>query len=47
LIDLSSSVNEAGAAADWLDLIEREYGLIMAMARVCAEERRASKEEDR
>lgn len=40
LIDLGGTVRELGAAADWLALIERELGLVMAMTRLAAEKRR-------
>lgn len=39
LIDLTSAVREADAAAEWLDLIQREYGLLMALTREAAEKR--------
>lgn len=44
LLDLVAAVAERGCAAAWLDLIEREYGLLMALCRLCAEERRATKD---
>jgi hypothetical protein len=45
LVDLVAAVAERGCAVEWLDLIEREYGLLMAMTRLCAEERKAAREE--
>ena len=33
-------MRELGAAAEWLDMVEREYGLLIAMARKTVEERR-------
>lgn len=39
LIELTSAVREADAAAPWLDLIQREYGLLMALTREAAEKR--------
>jgi hypothetical protein len=38
-------VRELGGAAEWLDMVQREYGLLMAMARLSADERRAAREE--
>lgn len=40
LIDLSSQVREWGCASAWLDLVEREHGLLVALARKVNEERR-------
>ena len=40
LVDLSGAVREAGAQREWLDLVTREYGLILAMARLASEKRR-------
>lgn len=45
LIDLGATVRELGGAAEWLDMVQREYGLLMAMARLSADERRAAREE--
>lgn len=39
LVDLAAAMAERGCAAEWLDLVEREYGFLMAMTRLCAEER--------
>lgn len=39
LIDLTSEVRESGAASEWLDMIQREYGLLMALTREAAERR--------
>jgi hypothetical protein len=33
-------VRELGAASDWLELIEREHALLIAIARKTSEERR-------
>lgn len=38
--DLADFVREHGAAREWLDIIEREYGYIIAVARGVAEQRR-------
>ena len=46
LIDLGAAVRELGAARAWLDVCERETGLIMAMARLSAEERRDARAAD-
>jgi hypothetical protein len=40
LLELADHVRELGAASEWLDMVEREYGLLIAMARKTAEERR-------
>lgn len=40
LLELSGHVRERGCAPDWLDMVEREYGLLIAMARKVAEQRR-------
>ena len=39
LVDLGSTVKELGAQQQWLDMVEREMGLLMALARLTAEER--------
>jgi len=39
LIDLGASVREAAAQQQWLDMIEREAGLMIAMTRMAAEKR--------
>lgn len=38
--DLADFVRERDAASAWLDLLEREYGYIMAVARGVAEQRK-------
>lgn len=38
--DLADYVREQCAARDWLDIMEREYGYIMAVARGVAEQRK-------
>lgn len=43
LLDLTSCVREWGCASAWLDLIDREFGLLTAMARKVNEERRAAR----
>ena len=40
LVDLAAYVAEQSCAAWWLDLIDREIGYLMAMTRLCAEQRR-------
>lgn len=40
LLDLSGTVRELGASRDWLSLLHREYGLLLAMARLASERRR-------
>lgn len=40
LVDLAAFVAEQRCAVAWLDLIEREHGYLMAMMRLCAEQRR-------
>lgn len=44
LTDLVHVVTEKRCASDWLDLVERETGYLMAMARLCAEQRKEAKE---
>lgn len=46
LIDLVAVVAEQGCAAEWLDLVEREYGFLMALTRRCAEQRREAKDKE-
>lgn len=38
--DLADFVRERGAAREWLSLLEREYGYVMAVARGVAEQRK-------
>lgn len=45
LLDLDGYVREAGVGRAWLALIELEYGLLMALTRKCAEQRREAREE--
>lgn len=45
LIDLGAAVRELDASGEWLDMLEREYGLIMAMARIAADRQREIKEQ--
>ena len=44
LQELCAVVREYGAATEWLDLIQRETGLLFAMARLAAEARKAARE---
>ena len=44
LHDLCAAVRESGATGEWLTMIEREYGLLLAMARRISEERRDARE---
>lgn len=44
LTDLVHVVTEKKCASDWLDLVERETGYLMAMARLCVEQRKEAKE---
>lgn len=44
LIDLGATVRELSAQREWLDLLEREFGLIMAMARLAADRQREARE---
>lgn len=46
LLDLSSSVRELGASREWLEMVEREYGLLFAMAMRAAEARRDTAQHD-
>lgn len=40
LLDLSGTARELGASRVWLELVEREWGLLLAMARLASEKRR-------
>ena len=42
--DLADYVREHGAARQWLDLLEREFGYIIASARSLAEQQKANRE---
>lgn len=44
LTDLVHVVTEQRCAAAWLDLVERETGYLMAMARLCAEQRKEARD---
>ena len=44
LHDLCAAVREGDATSEWLDLIQRETGLLFAMARLAAEARKAARE---
>lgn len=44
LLALVHEVTERGCRREWLDLIEREHGYLMALARLSAEQRRAARE---
>lgn len=41
LLDLGSTVRELGAQREWLRMMDREAGLILAMTRAASEQRRA------
>jgi hypothetical protein len=45
LVDLGAAVRELGAQREWLDMLEREYGLLMAMTRLAAERQREAREQ--
>jgi hypothetical protein len=45
LVDLGSTVKENGWQTSWLDMVEREVGLLMALARELAEKRAEEKAE--
>lgn len=40
LIDLAATTVELDVVSDWLDLVERETGHLMAMTRLAAEKRK-------
>ena len=44
LTDLVHAVTEQRCAAEWLDLVERETGYLMALCRLCAEQRKEARE---
>lgn len=43
-IDLVHAVTELGARREWLDLVEREHGYLIALSRLVAEKRAAERE---
>jgi len=45
LVDLGAAVRELGAEREWLELIEGEYGLLMAMTRLAADRRKEQRDE--
>jgi hypothetical protein len=45
VVSLSAEVREADVSREWLDLMQREYGLLMAMTRLAADEARRAAEE--
>jgi hypothetical protein len=47
LHDLDSTVRELGCAPQWLDLIEREFGYVIAATRLEAQERAERREQER
>lgn len=44
LTDLADFVREHGCAAQWLDIVERETGYLMALCRLAAEQRKEARE---
>src|ERR1700734_1217422 len=42
-VDLVARIRERGCADEWLDLIDREWGYVMALVRMTAEQRKAAK----
>lgn len=48
ILDLSNAVRDVGeqGCEEWFGLLEREYGLLMALVRKCAEERKAKRESE-
>lgn len=40
LSDLADYVRERDATREWLDMLEREHGYLMALARLAAEQRK-------
>lgn len=44
LLALGAGVREMGAAREWLDMIEREFGLLMAMTRLAAERQKEERD---
>lgn len=43
--ELAARVRELSAASEWLDLIEREHGYLMAKARLISEQRREARQQ--
>ena len=41
---LANSVHERKCASDWLQLVEDEWGYLMAMSRAISEQRKAKRE---
>jgi hypothetical protein len=46
LVELVHVVTELGARSEWLDLIEREHGYLIALARLTAEKRKEERDAD-
>lgn len=46
LVDLVHEVTERQCRREWLDIVEREYGYLMALARKSAEARREAREQE-
>jgi hypothetical protein len=43
-VDLGALVREMGAQQQWLDMVEREIGLLMAMSRLAAEKKQEERD---
>jgi hypothetical protein len=43
---LADDVHELGAASEWLQLVEDEYGYLLALTRSVAEKRKTDRQED-
>lgn len=44
LVDLVHEVTERGARREWLDLLEKEAGYIMALTKLSAEKRKEARD---
>jgi hypothetical protein len=44
LVELVQAVDGAGETALWLELLERKWGMVIATARLTAEQRREERE---
>jgi hypothetical protein len=43
--DLQTAVTQLHSTRDWLDLVEREYALVMAKVRLLTETRKAARQQ--
>jgi hypothetical protein len=46
LVDLVHEVTERNCRSEWLDIIEREHGYLIALTRLTAEKRKEERDAD-